>query len=131
MPAHYPLLQRFYRAQRSGMRVRDASQVWVARDAELRAGLCLRRVEHGHWITGLLVDAALRRRGIAGHLLARVRQAMPGPLWLFCDPALADFYRRQGFAECQQLPAALDSRLARYRRSQRLLALCSTATPPC
>ncbi len=130
-PEQHGLLQRFYRAQRSGMRVRDAGQVWVARDAVLRAGLCLRPIEQGHWLTGLLVAAEHRRQGIAGRLLAGVRNALSGPIWLFCDPALAAFYQRHGFSPCSSLPAALDSRLARYRRSTPLLALCSEARPAC
>lgn len=130
-PEQHGLLQRFYRAQRSSMRVKDASQAWVARDPALCAGLCLRQVGDGHWLTGLLVHAERRRRGIAGHLLAAVRSAVSGPLWLFCAPELADFYRARGFLDCHDLPEALRGRLARYRREKPLLALYSPESARC
>lgn len=130
-PAQYELLQRFYRTQRSAMRIKDAGQVWVVRDAQIRGGLCLRQVAEGHWLSGLLVDADRRRRGIAGQLLARVRTSVEGPLWLFCEPALGNFYRAHGFRDCQALPPALASRLARYTRSKSLLALCNAGPDPC
>ncbi len=130
-PAQYELLQRFYRTQRSAMRIKDAEQVWVVRDAQICGGLCLRQVAEGHWLSGLLVDADRRQRGIAGQLLAKVRADVEGPLWLFCAPALGNFYRTHGFHDCQTLPPALASRLARYTRSKSLLALCNAGKSPC
>lgn len=130
-PEQYGLLQRFYRAQRAAMRVKDASQAWVVRDAQICAGLCLRQVADGHWLTGLLVDAGQRRRGLASRLLDYLRCRVEGPLWLFCDPALVDFYRARGFYDCESLPSALASRFARQVRSKPLLALCNSGTGPC
>lgn len=130
-PEQYGLLQRFYRTQRAAMRVKDASQAWVLRDVQIRAGLCLRQVAGGHWLTGLLVDAGRRRSGLASRLLAFVRDQVPGPLWLFCDPALGDFYRARGFHDCTNLPPALAARFARQARSKPLQALCSNGSGPC
>lgn len=113
------------------MRVKDAGQVWVVRDTQIRAGLCLRPIADGHWLTGLLVEADKRRSGIASRLLDDVRARVAGPLWLFCEPALGDFYRARGYCDCHQLPPALASRLARFARSKTLLALCNAGQAPC
>lgn len=113
------------------MRVKDAGQVWVVRDTQIRAGLCLRPVADGHWLTGLLVEAGRRRGGIASRLLREVRENVAGPLWLFCEPALGDFYRSRGFRDCHQLPPALASRLVRLTRNKTLLALCNAGQAPC
>lgn len=130
-PAQYELLQRFYRTQRSAMRIKDAEQVWVVRAAQICGGLCLRRVADGHWLTGLLVAGDRRRSGIASRLLTKVRADVEGPLWLFCEPALGDFYRARGFRDCADLPASLASCLARFTRSKPLLALCDAGPEPC
>lgn len=123
-PPLFPLLDKFYRAQRSHMRVARATHAWVARrEHELVAGVCLTPVADGHWLTSLLVAPHLRHRGVAGQLLQRVRADTPGSIWLFCHPDLRDFYTRQGYATCAALPAELAQRLARYRRGKPLAAM--------
>ncbi len=78
---------------------------------------------HGHWLTGLLVAPPQRRQGIARQLIAQALAGIEGPTWLFCAADLGDFYRRLGFAPCEELPAPLAERLTRYRRSKPLIAL--------
>ncbi|MCL7462073.1 GNAT family N-acetyltransferase [Pseudomonas sp. NW5] len=124
LPAlQYPLLQRFYRTQRSAMRIPAGAQPWVLHEGEIVAALCLTPQAEGYWLTGLLVDHAQRGRGLATQLLSEVRRRHAGPIWLFCHPDLQPFYQRRGLSESQQLPAALAERLARYQRSKALLAM--------
>lgn len=118
-----PLADKFYRSHRSPMRAHRHDRVWVARQQEIVAALCLRPMASGHWLTGLLVAPPQRRQGVAQRLVERALAEADGPVWLFCDPGLADFYRDQGFLPCHELPACLAERLARYRRSKSLIAL--------
>ena len=68
----WPLMNKFYRAHQSSMKaVRDA-QLWVARQEEIIAGLCLRPMAHGYWLTGLFVAPELRGQGVAGALVSRL-----------------------------------------------------------
>lgn len=122
-PELRPLLDKFYRAHRSPMRVPAGAQSWVARHREILAALNLSPVEHGYWLSGLLVAPEQRRRGLAGHLLGQALARTPGTVWLFCHPDLADFYRRAGFMPTTDLPQPLAERLARYRRYKALVAL--------
>lgn len=119
----YPLLQRFYRAQRSAMRIPAGARPWVMHDGGIIAALCLTPTADGHWLTGLLVERTRRGQGLARQLLGEVRRQHDGPIWLFCHPDLLDFYRRCAVMQPAQLPAALAERLARYQRSKTLLAL--------
>lgn len=123
-----PLANKFYKSQRSPMRVGRAEQVWVARNTEILAACCLKPVDHGHWLTALLVDQAWRQQGIASQLLRRLREQVAGPLWLFCHPDLWPFYQRLGFVPAPELPATLEERLQRYRRKQPLLALLNPSS---
>ena len=118
-----PLADKFYRAQRSAMRVSTVEQVWVAEHSEIVAALCLRTIDGGHWLTSLLVAPPLRRQGLARQLVEQALTDCTAPVWLFCRPELSDFYQRLGFAPCTDLPPPLTERLARYQRSKSLLAL--------
>lgn len=119
-----PLANDFYRAHRSPMRANREDRVWVAQHQEIVAALCLRPVAPGQWLTGLFVAPAQRRQGLARRLIERALARADGPVWLFCHPELDDFYRRLGFTPSPQLPGPLAERLARYRRSKALIALC-------
>ncbi len=122
-PAQRPLLDKFYRAQRSPMRTGQAQHLWVARRDEIIAGLCLSPIDDGHWLTGLWVAFHERERGIASRLLRQVIAQTEGPIWLFCHPDLQRFYQRQGFYPAPCLPAFLAERLKRYQQSKALLAM--------
>ncbi len=119
-----PLVDKFYRAQRSAMRAHRHDRLWVAQQQEVVAALCLRPITAGHWLTGLLVAPAQRRQGIARQLIGQALAEADGPVWLFCHPELGEFYRRLGFTPCGELPAPLAERLTRYQRSKALIALC-------
>ena len=63
--ALWPLMNKFYRRHQSSMKaVRDA-QLWVGKRDEIVAGLCLRPMAEGLWLTGLLVAPACRGQGVA------------------------------------------------------------------
>ncbi len=129
-----PLLKKFYRAHRSHMRVPAAARCWVAGYSEIVAGLCLTSVEHGHWLTGLLVAPGQRNQGLGRRLVKHALARCEGPVWLFCEPKLAGFYLPLGFHEGAVLPESLACRLQRYNRTKTLLALChdneGPAMPP-
>ncbi|CAM5456858.1 GNAT family N-acetyltransferase [Pseudomonas fragi] len=119
----WPLMNKFYRAHQSSMKaVRDA-QLWVARQEEIIAGLCLRPMAHGYWLTGLFVAPGLRGQGVAGALVSQAVAASDGPVWLFCDPQLQDFYEKLGFSLDVELPHALHERLVRYQRNKAMIAM--------
>jgi N-acetylglutamate synthase-like GNAT family acetyltransferase len=131
-PLHYrplppllrPLVDKFYRSQRSPMRSQAGDEIWVAEQAgEIVAALSLRAVAGGQWLTGLFVATALRRQGLAATLLDHALAQHPEAIWLFCHPDLQSFYQRQGFEAGHPLPAELAERLARYQRSKSLLSL--------
>lgn len=122
-PIRRPLLDKFYKDQRSSMRSSGTGRCWVAKDRQIVAGLNLTPVESGHWLTGLHVARDRRGQGIARHLIQTAHDTCAGPLWLFCEPALLGFYMRLDFTEATTLPALLDQRLTRYRQTKALLAL--------
>ena len=126
-PTLWPLLNKFYREQRSAMRGDKAAQAWVARDGEIIAALNLTPVADGHWLTGLLVADACRGQGVARRLVAQAVASVAGPVWLFCDPGLAAFYQRLGFALANDLPQVLAERLVRYQRNKALIAMTTPA----
>lgn len=126
-PALWPLLNKFYREQRSAMRGDKAAQAWVAREDEIIAALNLTPVADGHWLTGLLVADTCRGQGVARQLVTRAVASVDGPVWLFCDPALTAFYQRLGFALARDLPQALADRLVRYQRNKALIAMTTPA----
>lgn len=121
---HYGLLERFYREQRSNMRIKAAHQVWVARIPQLCAGLCLHQLPDGLWLTGLWVARQHRQQGIASQLVQHSLQQQGQSVWLFCQPDLLGFYQKLGFTPCANLPQTLQQRLSRYRVSKpELIAL--------
>jgi GNAT superfamily N-acetyltransferase len=118
-----PLLNKFYRAHRSHMRVPPGACCWVACSTDIVAGLCLTSVADGYWLTGLLVTPSQRNQGLAQRLVTRALAVSEGPVWLFCEPKLIGFYQRLGLSEPTMLPEPLASRLERYNRSKTLVAL--------
>lgn len=120
---HRPLLEKFYRAHRSHMRVPGGAHCWVAGATEIMAALCLTSVENGHWLTGLLVAPEQRKKGLGARLVTKAMSESTGPVWLFCVPELIPFYQRLGFSESTLLPESLASRLLRYNRNRTLTAL--------
>ncbi|WP_324733757.1 GNAT family N-acetyltransferase [Pseudomonas paeninsulae] len=119
-----PLVDEFYRAHRSPMRVDRQAQVWVMQHTEIVAALCLRPLTHGHWLSGLLVAPSQRRQGLARQLIEQALALTSEPVWLFCHPELHSFYASLGFLPGTSLPAALAERLSRYQRKKNLIALC-------
>ncbi|MDP9541255.1 GNAT family N-acetyltransferase [Pseudomonas putida] len=117
------MLEHFYRQHGSRMRAASDAELWVARAPGIIAGLSLSAVGEGLWLTGLFVDPQQRGQGVAGRLIDAALQHAGGPTWLFCHPDLAPFYQRLGFHMAGQLPETLASRLQRYQRSKRLVAL--------
>ncbi|MEL0169460.1 MAG: GNAT family N-acetyltransferase [Pseudomonadaceae bacterium] len=122
-----PLANKFYRQYQRGMKARSDQQVWVARDPEIQACLCLRPVEQAWWLTSLLVHPALRGNGLASRLLQHVRQHCTGDIWLFCAPELAPLYSANGYRPDTAAPPALRDRLQRYQRSKSLIAMVNSA----
>ena len=105
------------------MRAASDAQLWVARAPGIIAGLSLSPVGDGYWLTGLFVDPQQRNKGMAGRLIEAALEQANGPTWLFSHPDLVPFYQRLGFHMAGQLPESLASRLLRYQRSKRLVAL--------
>src|SRR5690606_24779896 len=97
-PIQFPLLDKFYRAQRSPMRIGRAERAWVARSGgEVVAGVCLTPVAHGYWLTGLLVAPAYRNGGLATALLGRLRAQVSGPDGQLWHPDLQEIYQESDF----------------------------------
>ncbi|BBH44931.1 GNAT family N-acetyltransferase [Pseudomonas sp. KU43P] len=117
------LLDHFYRQHGSRMRADNEGQLWVARATGIVAGLCLRPLEGGHWLTGLFVAPLQRGQGVAGQLVNAALAETLGNTWLFCHPDLVALYQRLGFEHAATLPQALASRLLRYQSSKQLVAL--------
>ena len=121
--ALWPLMNKFYRRHQSSMKaVRDA-QLWVGKRDEIVAGLCLRPMAEGLWLTGLLVDPACRGQGVAAALMAHALATVTQPVWLLCHSDLREFYQGNGFSAGPQLPYALAERLLRYSRSKPMIAM--------
>ncbi|WP_222911238.1 GNAT family N-acetyltransferase [Pseudomonas sp. DNDY-54] len=118
-----PLLNKFYRAHRSHMRVPGEARCWVVSHTEIVAGLCLTRVDEGYWLTGLFVAPDQRNKGLAKRLVTEAVAACDGPVWLFCESRLIGFYEQLGFEKGAVLPSALADRLQRYNRNKALIAL--------
>lgn len=119
----WPLLNKFYREHRSSMRAVKDAQLWVARQEQIIAGLCLRPMAQGYWLTGLFVAPDWRGRGVARNLIEAAARHCEGTVWLFCDPELQDFYEGLGFSSSPLLPPVLHERLVRYQRNKAMVAL--------
>lgn len=127
----WPLMNKFYRTHHSSMKASKDAQLWVARQEEIIAGLCLRPMAGGYWLTGLFVAPQLRGQGVAGALLEAALSPCAGPVWLFCAPELQGFYQRLGFSADTDLPYALQERLARYQRNKAMIAMGLNPTLEC
>ena len=125
----WPLMNKFYRAHQSSMKAVKDAQLWVARQQDIVAGLCLRPMAQGYWLTGLFVAPALRGQGVAGTLVKQAITSCEGTVWLFCDPQLQAFYERLGFSLDVDLPHALHERLVRYQHNKAMIAM--GLTPSC
>ena len=119
----WPLLNKFYRSHNSSMKALKGGQLWVARNSEIVAGLCLSPVVDGQWLTGLFVDPALRGQGLAARLIAQAIAPVEGSVWLLCHPDLEGFYAAQGFSQQTVLPQSLAERLVRYKRNKPMIAM--------
>jgi GNAT superfamily N-acetyltransferase len=119
----WPLLNKFYRNHNSSMKALKGGQLWVARDAEIVAGLCLTPVVGGQWLTGVFVDPAYRGQGLAARLIHQAVAGVDGTVWLLCHPDLEGLYRRMGFSQDAVLPQSLSERLVRYKRNKPMIAM--------
>ena len=119
----WPLMNKFYRAHQSSMKASKDAQLWVARQEQIIAGLCLRPMASGYWLTGLFVDPAVRGQGIATTLVNAATSQCEGMVWLFCDPELQGLYEKMGFSLEVDLPHALYERLVRYQRNKAMIAM--------
>lgn len=122
-----PLVEKFYRSHRSSMRVKGQARMWVAKDPDIIAALCLTPIPGGQWLTGLFVAPDRRNQGVAGQLIRASIEHAEGQVWLFCDPDLMAFYRELGFELTEELPHVLTDRLTRYRQTKALVALARIA----
>ncbi len=119
----WPLLNKFYRRHNSPMKALKGGRLWVARDAEIVAGLCLTPVVGGQWLTGVFVDPAYRGQGLAARLIDAAVADAEGTVWLLCHPDLEGLYQRMGFSQDTLLPQSLSERLVRYKRNKPMIAM--------
>ncbi|AZF06969.1 GNAT family N-acetyltransferase [Pseudomonas sp. R5-89-07] len=119
----WPLLNKFYRSHNSSMKALKGGQLWVARDTDIVAGLCLTSVVGGQWLTGVFVDPAYRGQGLAARLIHQAVAQVDGTVWLLCHPDLEPLYQRMGFSQDTVLPQSLSERLVRYKRNKPMIAM--------
>ena len=119
----WPLLNKFYRHHNSPMKALKDGRLWVARDGEIVAGLCLTPVVGGQWLTGVFVDPAYRGQGLAARLIDDAVADAEGTVWLLCHPDLEGLYQRMGFSQDTPLPQSLSERLVRYKRNKPMIAM--------
>ncbi|MBV2082174.1 MULTISPECIES: GNAT family N-acetyltransferase [Pseudomonas] len=119
----WPLLNKFYRNHDSSMKALKGGQLWVARDSEIVAGLCLSPVVGGQWLTGVFVAPAYRGQGLAARLIGEAVEGGEGTVWLLCHPDLEGLYQRMGFSQDTVLPQSLSERLVRYKRNKPMIAM--------
>jgi GNAT superfamily N-acetyltransferase len=119
----WPLLNKFYRRHDSSMKALKGGRLWVVRDTEIVAGLCLSPVVGGQWLTGMFVDPAYRGQGLATRLIQQAVAGVDGTVWLLCHPDLEGLYQRIGFSQDTVLPQSLSERLVRYKRNKPMIAM--------
>ena len=119
----WPLLNKFYRSHNSPMKAQKGGRLWVARDSEIVAGLCLTQVVGGQFLTGVFVDPAYRGQGLAARLIRQAVAEVDGTVWLLCHPDLEGLYQRIGFSQDTVLPQSLSERLVRYKRNKPMIAM--------
>ena len=119
----WPLLNKFYRRHNSPMKAQKGGRLWVARDSEIVAGLCLTQVVGGQFLTGVFVDPTYRGQGLAARLIRQAVAEVDGTVWLLCHPDLEGLYQRIGFSQDTVLPQSLSERLVRYKRNKPMIAM--------
>ncbi|PHN19750.1 GNAT family N-acetyltransferase [Pseudomonas sp. ICMP 460] len=119
----WPLLNKFYRSHDSSMKAMKGGRLWVARDSQIVAGLCLSPVVGGQWLTGVFVDPAYRGQGVAARMITQAAASVDGTLWLLCHPDPEGLYQRMGFTQDTLLPQSLSERWARYKRNKPMIAM--------
>ncbi|WP_339470182.1 GNAT family N-acetyltransferase [Pseudomonas sp. EL_65y_Pfl1_R83] len=119
----WPLLNKFYRSHNSPMKALKGGRLWVAREGEIVAGLCLTPVVGGQWLSGVCVAPAYRGQGLAARLILTAVAACEGTVWLLCHPDLEGLYQRMGFTQDTLLPQSLSERLVRYKRNKPMIAM--------
>ncbi|NVZ48708.1 GNAT family N-acetyltransferase [Pseudomonas sp. B6002] len=128
----WPLLNKFYRSHDSSMKALKGGRLWVARESEIVAGLCLTPVVGGQWLTpvvggqwltGVFVAPTYRGQGLAARLIRQAVASSEGTVWLLCHPDLEGLYQRMGFSQQTLLPQSLSERLVRYKRNKPMIAM--------
>ena len=119
----WPLLNKFYRSHNSSMKALKGGRLWVVRDGEIVAGLCLSPVVGGQWLTGLFVAPTDRGQGLAARLIGEAVASIEGTVWLLCHPDLERLYQGMGFSQDTVLPQSLSERLVRYKRNKPMIAM--------
>ena len=123
----WPLLNKFYRNHNSSMKALKGGRLWVARDSDIVAGLCLSPVVGGQWLTGVFVAPTYRGQGLAARLIGEAVAGIEGTVWLLCHPDLERLYQGMGFSQDTVLPQSLSERLVRYKRNKPMIAMGLTA----
>ena len=119
----WPLLNKFYRRHNSSMKALKGGRLWVAREGEIVAGLCLTPVVGGQWLTGVFVDPAYRGQRLAARVIEAAVANVEGTVWLLCHPDLERLYQSMGFTQDTRLPQSLSERLVRYKRNKPMIAM--------
>ncbi|MBH3369331.1 GNAT family N-acetyltransferase [Pseudomonas carnis] len=119
----WPLLNKFYRSHNSSMKALKGGRLWVVRDAEIVAGLCLSPVMGGQWLTGVFVAPTYRGQRLAARLIGEAVASCEGTVWLLCHPDLEGLYQGMGFSQDTVLPQSLSERLVRYKRNKPMIAM--------
>ncbi|OOV94883.1 MULTISPECIES: GNAT family N-acetyltransferase [Pseudomonas] len=119
----WPLLNKFYRSHNSSMKALKGGRLWVVRDGEIVAGLCLSPVVGGQWLTGVFVAPTHRGQGLAARLIGEAVASIEGTVWLLCHPDLERLYQGMGFSQDTVLPQSLSERLVRYKRNKPMIAM--------
>src|SRR3989344_1529622 len=119
----WPLLNKFYRHHDSPMKALKGGRLWVARDREIVAGLCLTPVVGGQWLTGGFVDPAYRGQGLAARLIRQAVADGGGAVWLVCHRDREGWYQRWGFPRDPVRPQSLSEGLGRYKRNKPMIAM--------
>ncbi|WP_169902988.1 GNAT family N-acetyltransferase [Paraferrimonas sedimenticola] len=130
--SHFPLIQRFYQAHYKSARVKSHDLVWQLLLNNQRVAVMRLLPIGSDWLlSGLVVDSAMRRKGLAAHLLNQALTQYSSDCYLFCDASLTPLYRKSGFTGVNpdSLPTELRGRFHTYRRAQTSLVAMFRPTP--
>ena len=119
----WPLLNKFYRSHNSSMKALKGGRLWVVRDGEIVAGLCLSPVVGGQWLTGVFVAPTHRGQGLAARLIGEAVAGIEGTVWLLCHPDLGTVVSEDRVQPGHGLPQSLSERLVRYKRNKPMIAM--------